>query len=293
MSLGVIAISLHNGDMTAATTPTNSIADRPSPTDERPLAPAIQIGTVCVDPPVLAAPMAGFTNYAFRQVVRGFGGAGLISTEMVSARGFVWMDAERAEHPDRLWGVLDEPRPLAVQIWDNDPEMLALVGRRLACDYKVSVVDINFGCPVRRSDRKSGKWFVLAQDARPDGADHRASCRCLCPDAGHSEDPSRLHARYGQCGGRGPGCGGGRQPRRSPSMAARPRTCFAARPTGTGSPRSSPISNRIPLIGNGDLELGGTSCGSISSLPGRRRHDRPRLPWPPVALLAGAGRTPR
>ena len=52
--------------------------------------------------------MAGFTNYAFRQIVREFGGAGLQATEMVNARGFVWLDEHEAEHPDRLWGVKDE-----------------------------------------------------------------------------------------------------------------------------------------------------------------------------------------
>ena len=49
--------------------------------------------------------MAGFTNAAFRQIVREFGGAGLLATEMVNARGFVWLDEHEAEHPDRLWGV--------------------------------------------------------------------------------------------------------------------------------------------------------------------------------------------
>jgi tRNA-dihydrouridine synthase B len=93
--------------------------------------------------------MAGFTNYAFRQIVREFGGAGLLATEMVCAKGFAWLDEHQAEHPDRLWGVKEEPRPLAVQMWDNDPATLAKVGARLAHEYQVSVVDINFGCPVR------------------------------------------------------------------------------------------------------------------------------------------------
>ena len=109
--------------------------------------------------------MAGFTNYAFRQMVREFGGAGLLATEMVNARGFVWLDQQPIEgqpddqqqvsqgatkHPDRLWGVREEARPLAVQIWDNDPATLAQVGARLAHEYQVSVVDLNFGCPVRQ-----------------------------------------------------------------------------------------------------------------------------------------------
>ncbi len=110
--------------------------------------------------------MAGFTNYAFRQIVRQFGGVGLIATEMVNARGFVWLDEQQAEHPERLWGVRHEPRPLAVQIWDNDPEMLARVGHRLAHDYQVSVVDINFGCPVRQVTERahSGSYLLKHPD---------------------------------------------------------------------------------------------------------------------------------
>ena len=57
----------------------------------------LRIGSVCVDPPVLQAPMAGFTNYAFRQIVREFGGVGLQATEMVSARSFVWRDQTGCE----------------------------------------------------------------------------------------------------------------------------------------------------------------------------------------------------
>ncbi|MCU0979956.1 MAG: tRNA dihydrouridine synthase DusB [Pirellulaceae bacterium] len=126
--------------------------------------PPLGIGPVLVDPPVLQAPMAGFTNYAFRQIVRDFGGAGLLATEMVCARGFAWLDDHDLEHPDRLWGVRDEPRPLAVQIWDNDPDTLARVGARLAHEYGVSVVDINFGCPVRDVAEKAQSGSYLLRD---------------------------------------------------------------------------------------------------------------------------------
>lgn len=127
-----------------------------------PIALPFYIGALKVDPPILQAPMAGFTNYAFRQIVREFGGTGLLATEMVNARGFVWLDEHEAEHPDRLWGVAEEPRPLAVQIWDNDPPTLAKVGARLAHEYRVSVVDINFGCPVRQVTEKahSGSYLL-------------------------------------------------------------------------------------------------------------------------------------
>ncbi len=135
----------------AAETP----APRPGP---------LRIGPVVVDPPILQAPMAGFTNYAFRQIVRGYGGVGLQATEMVNARGFEWLDEHEAEHPDRLWGVAEEPRPLAVQIWDNDPATMARVGRRLVEEYRVSVVDINFGCPVKQVTEKAHSGSYLLRD---------------------------------------------------------------------------------------------------------------------------------
>lgn len=143
-----------------------AVFPRPSPLAPRPFPPPpLHIGPLVIDPPILQAPMAGFTNYAFRQIVRSFGGAGLIATEMVSAKGFLSL-ADRDDEPDRLWGVEDEPRPLAVQMWDNDPDKLAAVGERLANHYKVSVVDLNFGCPVKRvtADAHSGSYLLSQPD---------------------------------------------------------------------------------------------------------------------------------
>jgi tRNA-dihydrouridine synthase B len=111
--------------------------------------------------------MAGYTNYPFRQVVREFGGVGLQATEMVSARSFVWLEEHECEHPERLWGVRDEARPLAVQMWDNDPEVMARVGERLSGELGVSVVDINFGCPVPQvTERAHSGSYLLRHPER-------------------------------------------------------------------------------------------------------------------------------
>ena len=132
------------------------------PPDQLPCVQPLRIGPLLIDPPVLQAPMAGFTNYAFRQIVREFGGVGLQATEMVHAKGFLWLEEVENELPDRLWGVKDEARPLAVQIWDNEPETLAAVGAKLAHEFGVSVVDINFGCPVKQVTEKahSGSYLL-------------------------------------------------------------------------------------------------------------------------------------
>ena len=140
----------------------NSIAGNET-TDSVEVAP-LWIGNLRIDPPIFQAPMAGYTNFAFRQIVREYGGAGLQATEMVNARGFVWLDEHDCEHPDRLWGVKEEARPLAVQIWDNDPEIMAKVGIRLAQEYGVSVVDINFGCPVKQVTEKAHSGSYLLRD---------------------------------------------------------------------------------------------------------------------------------
>jgi tRNA-dihydrouridine synthase B len=110
-----------------------------------------------------SAPMAGYTNYAHRELLRMFGGVDLIFTEMVSARSFAELEKRGLEPPSRLWGIHEEPRPLAVQIWDNDPETLAHLAHQLAFDFKVSSVDLNFGCPAKQIAGKSASGSFLLQ----------------------------------------------------------------------------------------------------------------------------------
>lgn len=96
-----------------------------APLSIRPLA----IGPVVIDPPVLQAPMAGFTNYAYRQIIRQFGGVGLPATEMVSARGFLQLEARSDDFPDRLWGVREEPRPWPSRFGTTTPSISPASGR--------------------------------------------------------------------------------------------------------------------------------------------------------------------
>ena len=110
-----------------------------------------------------SAPMAGYSNYAHRELLRFFGGIDLIFTEMVSARSFTELEQRGMEPPSRLWGIREEPRPLAVQIWDNDSETLANLARKLAFDFQVSTIDLNFGCPAKQIAGKSASGSFLLQ----------------------------------------------------------------------------------------------------------------------------------
>ncbi len=122
----------------------------------------VRLGGLTISPPLFQAPMAGYTNYALRQTLRKLGGVGLLCTEMVSARGFLEIDARKQSYPERLWGVRDEPRPLAVQIWDNEPGKLGEVAARIVDEFRPSSVDINFGCPAEEiTHRVSCGAFLL------------------------------------------------------------------------------------------------------------------------------------
>ena len=217
------------------------------------LVPPLHIGDLVIDPPVLQAPMAGFTNAAFREVVRQFGGVGLLATEMVNARGFVWMDEHVAEHPDRLWGVAEEPRPLAVQIWDNDPETMAKVGRRLAEEYQVSVVDINFGCPVKQVTEKAHSGsYLLREPQRMFQIIHRLVETC-------SPTPVTAKIRLG-CSRDSVNCNEVAKVVEEAGAAALTVHGRTARDMFRGNADWDRISEikqhlrNIPLIGNGDLD---------------------------------------
>jgi len=139
--------------------------------------PPLKLGPLALETPVIAAPIAGFTDAVFRRMVRDLGGCGLIFTEMIGAG--TWMQSPR-ERPERLDGIEDEPRPLGVQLWDREPEMLYAAAHALAA-LDVSVVDLNFGCPKRRIMGKHAAGAALLRDPQTVGRLVQAAVR----GAGH------------------------------------------------------------------------------------------------------------
>ena len=97
------------------------------------------------------APQAGVSESPFRRLCRRFG-ADVVETEFVSAAGIV-MRNERSKDYLRFD---DDERPIGVQIFGAEPEMMAdaasLVDELHAPDF----VDINFGCPVKKVVKRNG-----------------------------------------------------------------------------------------------------------------------------------------
>ena len=95
-----------------------------------------------IDPPLLLAPMAGLTHSALRQIIAGFGGVGLLSTEMLSARR---LPTENAGSSPYLIRTVSE-KPLSYQLLTSRPEELAPALEKLH-RLKADAVDLNMGCP--------------------------------------------------------------------------------------------------------------------------------------------------
>ena len=102
----------------------------------------MQIGNLTLSGNIFLAPMAGVTDIPFRLICKEQG-ASLVYTEMVSAKAMHYNDAETLKltetHPDE--------RPVAVQIFGSEPEIMAEAAERLSKREDISLIDINMGCP--------------------------------------------------------------------------------------------------------------------------------------------------
>ncbi len=104
-----------------------------------------------IDPPLLLAPMAGLTHSALRQIIAGFGGVGLLSTEMLSATK---LPTENAGISPYLIRTVSE-KPLSYQLLTSRAEELAPALEKLH-RLKADAVDLNMGCPAPTIGRFGG-----------------------------------------------------------------------------------------------------------------------------------------
>ncbi|RJR52630.1 MAG: tRNA dihydrouridine synthase DusB [Desulfobacteraceae bacterium] len=119
----------------------------------------LQIGTLKLTNSLVMAPMAGYTNLPFRLMVKKLG-AGLVTTEMISAMGMVMGQKKTLSylrsHPSE--------KPVAVQIFGSRPEVMARAGQ-MAVEAGADLVDINMGCPVKKVV-KTGAGAALLRDLK-------------------------------------------------------------------------------------------------------------------------------
>ena len=118
----------------------------------------MRIGEVELSGKVFLAPMAGVTDFAFREICRACGAA-LTTTEMVSARALTYGDTKSRE----LLFLSETEKPAAVQIFGHEPSVMAEAAQ-MAVEYSgADLLDINMGCPVGKIV-KSGDGSALMKD---------------------------------------------------------------------------------------------------------------------------------
>lgn len=120
----------------------------------------LQIGTVRLENNLALAPMAGFTNLAFRLIAKEVGGCGLVASEMVAA-----LDAKNRLH-DRRWRLLTETvpqeKPISMQVYGRDPARCAETAALLE-EAGADLIDLNCGCPVRKA-KQAGCGVALMDE---------------------------------------------------------------------------------------------------------------------------------
>jgi nifR3 family TIM-barrel protein len=141
------------------------------------------IGSVEIPGRLVLAPMAGVSVQAFRRQGRRFGAA-LVCSEMVSCAGLSYGN-------ERTLGYLRigaDERPLAVQIFGSDPPVMAEAARMVEA-AGADLVDINFGCPVRKVT-KTGAGATLLEDPA-------SACRIVDSVASAVDVPVTVKMRRG------------------------------------------------------------------------------------------------
>src|SRR5215210_1671893 len=109
---------------------------------------------------LVLAPMAGVSVQAFRRQGRRFG-AGLVCSEMVSCAGI----EHRNERTLGYLRVARDEHPLAIQIFGSEPPVMAEAARMVEA-AGADLVDINFGCPVRKVTRTGAGATCLEDPER-------------------------------------------------------------------------------------------------------------------------------
>jgi tRNA-dihydrouridine synthase B len=118
-----------------------------------------RVGPVEIPSRLVLAPMAGVSVQAFRRQGRRYG-AGLVCSEMVSCAGL----QHRNERSLGYLRIARDEHPLAVQVFGADPATMAEAARMVQ-DAGADIVDINFGCPVRKVTR-TGAGATLLEEPR-------------------------------------------------------------------------------------------------------------------------------
>lgn len=103
----------------------------------------LKIGSIELNTNVVLAPMAGITDITYRTICKEMG-AGLVYTEMISAKGLYYQDTKTAD----LMKINEKNRPVSIQIFGSDPNIMSYVVEKYINNRNdIDIIDVNMGCP--------------------------------------------------------------------------------------------------------------------------------------------------
>ena len=136
----------------------------------------MNIGNVEFENNIFLAPMAGVTDKPFRILCKEMG-CGFVYTEMVSSKGLFY----NSDKTKLMLDIDERELPVGVQLFGSDPKIMGEMAYEVSKDDKVSIIDINMGCPAPKIVKNCEGSALMKDSKLASDIMYEASKKSLVP----------------------------------------------------------------------------------------------------------------